>query len=82
MLRSIPSGIFQGNKVNIIGNGAADYYTTPQGNYAVRCQIIEKDTTVLDLTLAAPSREAAQAMCHSWAKKSQDIYGMLMGELI
>ena len=36
----------------------ADYYTTPQGNYAVRCQIIEKDTTVLDLTLAAPSREA------------------------
>ena len=60
----------------------ADYYTTPQGNYAVRCQIIEKDTTVLDLTLAAPGREAAQAMCHSWAKKSQDIYGMLMGELI
>ena len=53
-----------------------------QGNYAVRCQIIEKDTTVLDLTLAAPGREAAQAMCHSWAKKSQDIYGMLMGELI
>ena len=48
----------------------ADYYTTPQGNYAVRCQIIEKDTTVLDLTLAAPGREAAQAMCHSWAKKS------------
>ena len=60
----------------------ADYYTTPQGNYAVRCQIIEKDTTVLDLTLAAPGLEAAQAMCHSWAKKSQDIYGMLMGELI
>ena len=60
----------------------ADYYTTPQGNYAVRCQIIEKGTTVLDLTLAAPGREAAQAMCHSWAKKSQDIYGMLMGELI
>lgn len=60
----------------------ADYYTTPQGNYAVRCQIIEKDTTVLDLTLAAPGREAAQAMCHNWAKKSQDIYGMLMGELI
>lgn len=53
----------------------ADYYTTPQGNYAVRCQIIEKDTTVLDLTLAAPGRELHRAMCHSWAKKSQDIYG-------
>ena len=60
----------------------ADYYTTPQGGYAVRCQIIEKDSTVLDLTLAAPGLEAAQAMCHSWTKKYQDIYGMLMGELI
>ena len=60
----------------------ADYYITPQGKYAVRCQIIEKDSTVLDLTLAAPGLEAAQAMCHSWTKKYQDIYGMLMGELI
>ena len=61
----------------------ADYYTTPQGGYAVRCQIIEKDSsTIMDLSMAAPNKEAAQEICRSWAAKSQDIYEMLMGELI
>ena len=60
----------------------ADYYTTPQGNYAVRCQIIEKDSTVLDLSLQTPGLEAAQAICRSWPLKAQDIYATLMGELI
>ena len=60
----------------------ADYYTTPQGAHAVRCQIIEKESTVLDLTLVAPGKEAAQAICRNWPKKSQEIYENLMGELI
>ena len=60
----------------------ADYYTTPQGGYAVHCQIIEKDSTVLDLNLIAPGKEAAQAICRNWAHKSQDIYSTLMAELI
>lgn len=60
----------------------ADYYTTPQGGYAVRCQLIEKDTTIMDMTLAAPSKEAARAICGSWPKKCQEIYTSLMGELI
>ena len=60
----------------------ADYYTTPQGNYAVRCQIIEKDSTMLDLSLQTPGLEAAQAICRSWPLKAQDIYATLMGELI
>ena len=60
----------------------ADYYTTPQGAHAVRCQITEKESTVLDLTLVAPGKEAAQAICRNWPKKSQEIYENLMGELI
>ena len=33
----------------------ADYYTTPQGGYAVRCQIIEKDSsTIMDLSMRLP----------------------------
>lgn len=60
----------------------ADYYTTPQGSYAVRCQLIEKDSTIMDLTLAAPNKEAARAICKNWPKKCQDIYTSLMGELI
>lgn len=60
----------------------ADYYTTPQGNYAVRCQLIEKDMTIMDLTLAAPNKEAARAIRRNWPQKCQDIYSSLMGELI
>ena len=62
----------------------ADYYTTPQGNYAVRCQIIEKDTTTMHGSehwqhrAGKPHRRCATA----GLTKSQDIYGMLMGELI
>ena len=49
----------------------ADYYTTPQGTYAVR-----------DLTMAAPNKAAARAICKSWPQKCQDIYTTIMGELI
>ena len=53
-----------------------------QSHGGQRCQIIEKESTVLDLTLVAPGKEAAQAICRNWPKKSQEIYENLMGELI
>lgn len=60
----------------------ADYYETPQGGYAVRCQLIEKNVSVIDLNLAAPNLEAAKSICKNWSKKCQDIYGMIMEELL
>lgn len=60
----------------------ADYYETPQGNYAVRCQLIEKNTSLIDLNMAVPSLEAAKAICRNWSKKCQDIYAELMEELL
>ncbi|MDO4306444.1 MAG: DUF4364 family protein [Eubacteriales bacterium] len=60
----------------------ADYYETPQGGYAVRCQLIEKNTSLLDLNISAPNREAARSICRNWAKKSQDIYATIMEELL
>jgi hypothetical protein len=59
----------------------ADYYTTSQGSYAVRCQIIEKNARVLDLNLVVPNLEAAKFVCKNWPKKSQNIYGKIMEEL-
>ena len=60
----------------------ADCYETPQGNYAVRCQLVEKNTTLIDLNLIAPSQEAARSICRSWPKKSQNIYELIMEELL
>lgn len=60
----------------------ADSYPTGQGNFAVRCQIIEKNTTVLDLNMIAPSQEAAKAICKNWPDKCRNVYEKIMEELL
>jgi predicted transcriptional regulator len=60
----------------------ADYYPTPQGRYDVRCQVIEKNATMLDVRFQAPNEEAAKAICKNWQKKYQNIYETLMEELL
>lgn len=60
----------------------ADYYENPQGRPVVRCRIIEKNSSLMDLTMVVPSMEAAKEICNNWSKKSQDIYGILMEELL
>lgn len=60
----------------------ADYYKTPQNRYAVRCQIIENGSTILDLTLAAPGEEAAREISRNWQKKYQNVYEAIMEELL
>lgn len=60
----------------------ADYYLNPQGNYSVRCRLIEKNISLIDLTMSAPNLEAAESMCRKWAGKSQEIYGKIMEELL
>lgn len=60
----------------------ADYYGTSQGGYAVRCRLIEKNTSLIDLNIAAPNLEAAKSMCRNWQKKCQNIYAEIMEELI
>ncbi|WP_373215986.1 DUF4364 family protein [Ruminococcus sp. 5_1_39BFAA] len=60
----------------------ADYYINTQGGYAVRCQLIERNTSLIDLNIAAPNLEAAKAMCRRWPDKCQDIFGKIMEELL
>lgn len=60
----------------------ADYYISAQGSYTVHCQLIEKNTSLIDLTMTAPSLEAAKSMCKRWSGKSQEIYGKIMEELL
>lgn len=60
----------------------AEFYENSQGRYAVRCQIVEKNVSLVDLNMVVPSMEAAKAICKSWPKKSQDLYGMIMEELL
>ena len=60
----------------------ADYYITKQGTYSVRCQLIEKGNSLIDLNIAAPNLEAAQTRCKKWSTHYQEIYGKIMEELL
>lgn len=60
----------------------SDYYKTTSGHYAVRCQIKEKELSLIDLTLQVPSKEQALAVCANWAAESDAVYALLMDQLI
>ena len=60
----------------------ADYYETPQGEYAARCQVKDKESTLIELTLTVPTEEQASSICANWKQKNEEIYAYLMGELL
>ena len=60
----------------------ADYYKTTTQEYAARCQVKERNATIMDLTLTVPTEDAAKSICRNWENKCQDIYAYLMEELL
>lgn len=60
----------------------ADFYEVSSGKYAVRCQIFERGSVVLDLSMTAPSEEAAKEICDRWPSKCHEIYATILGELV
>ena len=44
----------------------ADYYKTTAQEFAVRCQIKEKNRSLIDLTITVKSKAEAQAICSNW----------------
>lgn len=60
----------------------ADYYKAPADQYAVRCQLKEKEHPRIDLTITVPNREIAEAICDNWKKQSEHVYEYLMDLLV
>lgn len=60
----------------------ADYYKAPGGQYAVRCQLREREKPRIDLTITVPSREIAEAICDNWKQQSESVYEYLMDLLV
>ena len=56
----------------------ADYYKAPGDQYAVRCQLKEKENSRIDLTITVPNRELAEAICDNWKQQSEHVYEYLM----
>ena len=60
----------------------ADYYRNSNMEYCVRCQILERDAPLIDLTLTVPTESEAMAIAANWTQKNEKIYANLMAELL
>lgn len=60
----------------------ADYYQNSKGDYSVGCQVFEQGSTLIDLTITAPTEAEAQTMSNNWTKKNQEVYAAIMASLL
>ena len=60
----------------------ADYYKGQEEGYQVRCRLRQNNLSLVDLTIAVPTEEAAKAICINWKEKSQSIYENLIEFLL
>ena len=75
---------FEKNKMELrtVNSIIADYYKTPDQNYAVRCQFKERGISLIDLTLTVKKKEQAEAICNNWKNQNEDVYAYLMDILM
>lgn len=60
----------------------ADYYRNTAREYSVRCQVLEGQDPLIDLTLSVPSENEAKSIANNWQRKNQEIYAWLMAQLL
>lgn len=60
----------------------ADYYSGNNHDYLARCQVRERDSVLIDLTLSVPTEVQASSVCANWKRKSQELYAYVMKELL
>ena len=60
----------------------ADYFPNASNEFSVRCQVIENNMNLIDLTLTVPSKQEAEAIVSNWGRKNEEIYALLMKNLL
>lgn len=60
----------------------SDYYKSTGGDYIVHCQVKEGSTNLIELNIAVPLEQQADAMCAKWKEASQDIYDFVIHKLM
>ncbi len=59
----------------------ADFHRREDGKYDLRLRLMEKDSSLLDMTLVLPSRDMADQLSRRWQEAAPAFYGYLMKEL-
>ena len=60
----------------------ADYYETGSGEYIAELKIIERDSSIIELSLLVPTASAAETICTKWKQKNADIYAYVLNTLL
>ena len=60
----------------------SDYYMNTRREYEVRCRIEENGSSLIDLKLTVPTEKEAEAIASRWNTKSQEIYTLLLANLL
>ena len=60
----------------------ADFYKSTGQDYIVHCEVREGKESLIELNLAVPDKEQAEAMCSQWKSRNQEIYSYVMKTLM
>lgn len=60
----------------------SEFFQVKKGEFAAHLSVIERDTSIIDLTLTVTTEEEAAHLCNNWREKSSDIYAYLMNTLL
>lgn len=60
----------------------SNYYLNTKKEFEVRCQIVENGSSLIDLKLTVPTQKEAEAIVNRWNTKSQEIYALLLANLL
>lgn len=60
----------------------SDYYQNSNGEYGVRCQVIEQGAPLIDLLITVPTEDEAETVSNNWVKKNQEVYALIMAKLL
>ena len=57
-------------------------YRNPNGEYSVKCQVIEQRIPLIELTVTAPTEDEAETIANNWTRKNQELYAYIMSQLL
>lgn len=61
---------------------SAEFYQMKKGEYAAHLSVIERDTSIIDVSLVVTTEDEASRICNNWKDKSSDVYSYLMSTLL
>ena len=59
----------------------SEYYRTTEGDWAVRCRVMDHSVALIDLTLTVPNETQAKVVSQEWKDKAQEIYALVIRKL-